>query len=118
MISPSKSLPPMIHYQPYGEQHPYEPLPCERFPSEPIAGNPLTIGIEIGHIPTVDVIWCIWQVEGDPKLYRMETEKRVSNETTYQWQAHLPAITSDEVIHYRLFVSCMGQQVESFVCFL
>lgn len=34
-----------IIHRPYGQEHPYEQLPEERFPREPLAGQPFKIGI-------------------------------------------------------------------------
>ena len=34
----------MLHY-PFGQEHPYEQLPEERFPRQPLAGEPFTVGI-------------------------------------------------------------------------
>jgi len=34
-----------IIHTPYGQEHPYEQLPEERFPRQPLAGEPFTVGI-------------------------------------------------------------------------
>jgi alpha-glucosidase (family GH31 glycosyl hydrolase) len=47
-----------IVHTPKGQEHPYEQLPEERFPREPLAGQPFKIGIAIrppGQVRTVDV---------------------------------------------------------------
>ncbi|MDD5371303.1 MAG: glycoside hydrolase family 31 protein [Anaerolineaceae bacterium] len=104
---------PTLHHQPYGEQHPYEPLPCERFPRDPSAGDPVMLGVETGHIPTVDTVWCTWQAEGHPLVHRTEGVKCVDNETADLWRVQLPAFTGGDVIRYRLFARSAERQVES-----
>lgn len=113
MLTPSDSLSPTLHHQPYGEQHPYDSLPCERFPREPSAGDPVTLGIETGHNPTVNTVRCIWQVEGYSIVNRAEAMKCITGETTNLWQVHLPAFNGGEVVHYRLFARSEEHQVES-----
>jgi alpha-glucosidase (family GH31 glycosyl hydrolase) len=47
-----------IVHTPKGQEHPYEQLPEERFPRDPLAGQPFTIGIAIrppGQVRTVSV---------------------------------------------------------------
>ena len=113
MITPSVSPSLTLHHQPYGEQHPYDPLPCERFPRDPSAGEPVMLGVETGHIPTADTVWCIWQVEGNPMVNRTEAVNHSAGETTDLWQVHLPAFNGGEVVQYRLFARSAETQVES-----
>ncbi|TRZ53031.1 glycoside hydrolase family 31 protein [bacterium] len=102
-----------LHHQPYGEQHPYDPLPCERFPRDPSAGQPVTLGVETGHIPTADTVWCTWQVEGNPMVNRTDAGNHTAGETTDLWQVHLPAFSGGEVVHYRMFARGGENLVES-----
>ncbi len=102
-----------LRHQPYGEQHPYEPLPYERFPRDPSAGEPVTLGVETSHIPTADAVWCVWQVEGDPMVNRTEAVNRANGDINDLWQVNLPAFGGGEVVRYRLLSRGAGQQVES-----
>lgn len=113
MTASSDSLSFILHHQPYGEQHPYEPLPCERSPRDPSAGEPVTLGVETGHNPAADAVWCIWQVEGNPMVNQADAVSRTHGETYDLWQIHLPAFNGGEIVHYRLFSRNAGQQVES-----
>ncbi len=79
-------------HQPYGEHHPYIPLATERMPRDPIAGDLITLGVETSHKPAVDLVWCIWQIEGDPTENRTEATKIVNGESADQWQVNLPAL--------------------------
>jgi alpha-D-xyloside xylohydrolase len=108
-IPPSLTL----RHEPYGERHPYDPLPYERFPRDPSAGEPVTLGIETGHVPAADSVWCVWQVEGTPKDNLAEAVDRVVGETADLWQIHLPAFNGGETVHYHIFALGGGVQIES-----
>ena len=113
MIILSDSLTPTIHHQPYGELHPYNPLPCERFPRDPSAGEAVTLGVETGRIPSADAVWCIWQVDGNSGSNRAEAVKQAVGETADHWHVQLPAFNGGEEVHYHLFARSGHQQVES-----
>jgi len=113
MIIPSVSASLTLHHQPYGEQHPYDPLPCERFPRDPSAGEAVTLGVETGRIPSANAVWCIWQVEGNPKSNRAEAVEHSVGETAGHWQVYLPAFNSGDVVHYRFFAQSEQQLAES-----
>ncbi len=109
--SPSQSL--NLRHQPYGERHPYIPLPFERSPRDPVAGEPVLLNIETGLTPPAKEVWCAWWVDGNPVENRLQASRRTGSETADQWQVVLPAFTGYEVVHYRLFARSDGQQVES-----
>jgi alpha-glucosidase (family GH31 glycosyl hydrolase) len=92
-----------IHHQPYGEQHPYDFLPTERFPRNPCAGEPVLLGVETNSYPEADSVWCLWQVEGNSDENRTEAVKVNSTESTHLWQINLPAFNGNEFVHYRFF---------------
>jgi len=73
----------------------------------------VTLGIETGHIPTADTVWCVWQVEGNPKPNRAEAVKIAVGKTADHWQVQLPAFNGGEVVYYRLFAQSEEQQAES-----
>jgi alpha-glucosidase (family GH31 glycosyl hydrolase) len=110
MPSPSSLT---LRHQPYGEQRPYDPLPYERFPRDPSAGEPVTLGIETGRLPAAESVWCIWHEGANPNLHRAEAVDHVVGETSDLWQIQLPAFNGGEVIHYRLFGSSGESQFES-----
>ena len=103
----------ILKHQPYGEQHPYLPLATERFPRDPAAGEFVTLGVETGHRPSADAVWCVWQIEGNSSANRTEAVKIADGETTDMWQVHLPAFKSNEIVHYRLFSRSADQQTKS-----
>jgi alpha-glucosidase (family GH31 glycosyl hydrolase) len=102
-----------LKHQPYGEHHPYLPLPYERFPRDPSEGELVTLGIETGHNPSAESVWCIWQIDGNSTENRTDAVKISTGETSDLWQVHLPAFNGYEIVHYRLFARNAEQQVES-----
>jgi len=113
MTKPDESSGITILHQPYGEQHPYIPLATERSPRDPSAGDLVTLGVETGHNPSADSVWCIWQIEGEPGENRTEAVKIASSDSADQWQVHLPAFNSNEIVHYYFFASSAAQQVKT-----
>jgi alpha-glucosidase (family GH31 glycosyl hydrolase) len=102
-----------LRHEPYGEMHPYIPLPYERSPRDPIAGQPVEINIETGHNPSAKEVWCVWQVDGDPLEHKTEAVSSGGTETVDHWKVELPPFKRFEVVRYRLFACSDGQPVES-----
>ena len=113
MISPSGSRFLTLRHQPYGEQHPYDPQPYERFPRDPSSGEPVTLGVETNHFPKAEKVWCVWQVDGNPMVNQTDAANHTIGETTDLWQVHLPAFNGGEVVRYRLIGQNEKQQIES-----
>ncbi len=103
----------ILRHQPYGERHPYIPLPCEKFPRDPSGGQAVLLNMETGHTPAAEKVWCAWQVEGHPAENVTQASRRSTGESFDQWQVELPAFTGGDVVHYRLFAAGDGQQLES-----
>lgn len=53
----------LIH-NPFGQQHPYEQLPEERFPRKPLAGETFTVGIVTRPVGAVQQVWVCSQLNG------------------------------------------------------
>ena len=103
MTSTSGSQSLILCHEPYGEMHPYIPLPYERFPRDPIAGEPVELNIETGHTPSANRVWCIWRVDGDAEEHKTEAGSPTVAETVDHWKVELPPFKRFEVVHYRLF---------------
>jgi len=97
-----------IIHTPYGLEHPYEQLPEERFPRQPLAGEPFTIGIVTrppGSVQNLRVHYCaadalevVIQAEQDRKWQQKQEEgvgaeflDRIIRIEQDVWQAHLVA---------------------------
>jgi len=102
-----------LRHQPYGESHPYIPLPFERTPRDPAAGEPVLINVETGGTPPASKVRCVWRVEGNSVENRTEARKQTGDGTVDLWQVKLPAFKGFEVVHYRLYASTDGQEIAS-----
>lgn len=113
MIAVPESSRLTLRHEPYGEQHPYEPLPYERAPRDPYIGQPVILGVETGHDPAADAVWCIWQEAGGSPAQRVEGIRVQIGENADYWQVALPALPRCEKVTYRLFASNGVEQVAS-----
>jgi alpha-glucosidase (family GH31 glycosyl hydrolase) len=106
-----------IVHTPKGQEHPYEQLPEERFPREPLAGEPFTIGIAIrppGQVRSVNVHTRLDKTAGptiparpvpdwQPKLEvgtGAEFLERIVKIEQDIWQAQLTAPQRDHTLTY------------------
>jgi alpha-D-xyloside xylohydrolase len=110
LTGPSDPVASLFHHEPLGEQHPYEPLPWERVPREPSAGQPVTLGVETFLDPPAISVWCAWQVDNRPELRRAEAERQA---TANLWQVRLPAFSGGETVRYHFFARHGSELVES-----
>jgi len=113
MIPSITPISPMLMHQPYGEQHPYIPLPYERSPRDPIAGEPVTLGVETGHDPAADSVWCLWRLAVDPVFHRVEALDCTKGETSDTWKIQLPAFNSGDIVSYRIFSTSKGADAQT-----
>ena len=102
-----------LRHEPYGEQHPYEPLPFERSPRDPSAGEEVKLGILTSRQPAAAQVCCVWKIDGDPATYKKEAQKIASNEESDTWQVQLPAFKSGSKVSYRLYAKNEKDSVES-----
>lgn len=103
----------ILRHQPYGELHPYLPLPHERSPRDPANGEPVTINIETGHNPSADSVWCTWNSERKLSKNRVNAELLSRGQDFDHWQIHLPAFAGGELVRYTLFAKGETQKVSS-----
>lgn len=67
-----------IVHTPYGQEHPYEQLPEERFPRNPLAGQPFTVGIAVRPPGALDEVTVCYQAGDDAAVQRIAA-KRLEN---------------------------------------
>lgn len=110
------ALPPMIH-KPFGSEHPYEQEPIERVPRHPLAGQPVTVGVQVA--PSIQQLRVEWSLNGEPQpvVSARKLADRGGDERNPQysglWQAELPAQPIGTNVLYT-FVDEHGNQSESF----
>lgn len=108
-----------VIHTPFGQEHPYEQLPEERFPRQPLAGESFTIGIVTrppGEVKQVRVLSCLdgvaqppieavhlpnWQQEQEMGVGAEFLERLVRIEQDV-WQARLTAPPQGSTLTYTL----------------
>lgn len=119
---------PILH-NPSGQEHPYEQLPEERFPRQPLAGEPFTIGIvtrppgEIERVtvhqqidgidqpPAEAVLMRDWQAQQEEGVGAEFLERIIRIEQDV-WQAQLVAPPAGQTLTY--WMEANGERSESF----
>ncbi|MEZ4517360.1 MAG: hypothetical protein R3C44_11195 [Chloroflexota bacterium] len=85
----------MIRHEPLGIEHPYDPLPWERFPRYPVADEPVLLGAVTEGAP--DVVWA--EVQTDNNASPITVQGVVDGE---RWLVTLPGFAAGQRVRYRL----------------
>lgn len=101
----------LLRHDPYGEMHPYIPLPFERSPRDPFSGTPVVLNIETESSLAIESMWCEWNETGNLKLHRVDAEKTSTDETFVHWQTVLPVFKGGKEIHYHF---CARNKAQTF----
>ena len=102
-----------INHCPYGEQHPYIPLACERLPHDPSTGEIIQLGVETTPVAAAKKVWCEWWLAGQSITQQVTAAKLPSTATTDPWAIMLPSFNGGETISYRIFAQTGDEQVVS-----
>lgn len=92
-----------LRHDPYGELHPYIPLPYERSPRYPSSGTPVELNIETASSSKIDSLWCEWNEKEKSESYHVEAAITSTDEELVHWQAVLPAFKGGEEITYHFY---------------
>ena len=103
----------VLRHEPYGELHPYIPLPYERQPRDPANGQPVTLNVETEHNPSAKTVWCVWKIDQEPTEHRENARQISTNEEFDHWQIQLPAFEGGRKVNYRLFAENEDEEIES-----
>jgi alpha-glucosidase (family GH31 glycosyl hydrolase) len=101
-----------IIHQPYGLEHPYEQLPSERAPRDPVAGELVTLGAITCPQSAFQSVWAEWKHEGDSAFTRSEAKWVNNNGEQDFWKMNLPAFEAGSRVTYR--ISGLAQEREWF----
>jgi alpha-glucosidase (family GH31 glycosyl hydrolase) len=106
MTSP---IPNILHI-PYGEDHPYEQSPYERFPRDPLANEPVTLGVQTKPARTIEEIWARWKnyttAREDVSFgSRIRTEQEMDI-----WSIPIQSFTEGDRIEYRIYGKSGSQE--------
>jgi alpha-glucosidase (family GH31 glycosyl hydrolase) len=102
-----------ILHQPYGEQHPYIPLNCERSPRDPASGEVVTLQAETETKASVERVTCRWQVSGKDEAAIVDATKVNTSNGKDVWQVNLPAFQGGEQVTYSFHAENGNQKVKS-----
>ncbi len=89
-------------HEPYGLEHPYEQAPTERFPRDPIAGQPVALGVATWPPGAAQAVWATWALDGGAGEERAEGGWVRDDEERSYWQVLLPAFRREQRVTYRL----------------
>ncbi|MEW6232064.1 MAG: TIM-barrel domain-containing protein [Chloroflexota bacterium] len=100
-------------HNPYGLEHPYEQAPTERFPRDPVAGQPVALGVATWPPAAAEAVWASWVLEGMDEEEQVEGQWARDDEERSYWQVQLPAFRQGQRVAYRLHARQGGRQLSS-----
>lgn len=100
-------------HDPYGLEHPYEQAPTERFPRDPMAGQPVALGVATWPPGAAETVWANWTVEGLDEGGEAEGRWVRDDEERSYWRVQLPAFRRGQRVAYRLHARQGDQQLSS-----
>ena len=89
-------------HNPYGLEHPYEQQPTERFPRDPMAGEPVTLGAATWPAGAAELVWATWRREGSLGEGWAEGRWQRDAQGRSYWRVKLPPFGYRERVTYRL----------------
>lgn len=102
-----------LYHRPYGRHHPYEQEPEERFPREPIAGEPVKLGVKTNPGSTTESVWAVWRVAGSTVDHRIPGRLAEKADEYNLWQVELGSFESGSKISYCLFAKGANLQEQT-----
>ena len=103
-------LPEIIH-QPYGLEHPYQQLPSERTPRDPLAGESVTLGAITRPQSAFQSVWAEWKRNADSAFTRSEARWIENGSEQDCWQMELPIFQPGDWVTYRISGYCRENEV-------
>lgn len=102
-----------LFHDPYGLEHPYEPAPTERFPRDPVADQPVELGVETRPAGAAESVGADWSADGPGEKGRTDgVWVRDDDERSY-WRVPLPAFRHGQRVTYRLHARQGDQHLSS-----
>lgn len=94
------SSPIMITHIPHGIEHPYEASPVERQPRIPVAGEPITLGVQTTPAGAIVALSTLVRIN-DRQEERIAAHIVSDEAMGTNWCAHLPALQAGDQVSYR-----------------
>jgi alpha-glucosidase (family GH31 glycosyl hydrolase) len=92
-----------LTHRPFGRHHPYEQEPEERFPREPIAGEPVKLGVKTSAGSAIESVWAVWRIAGSTVDHRVAGRLVEKADEFNLWHVDLEPFESGSRISYCLF---------------
>lgn len=102
-----------LTHTPYGLEHPYKQQPSERFPRNPMAGQPVTLGVATWPPAAAETVWAEWTVSGTQESGHAPGDWHRDGDEQSFWRVSLPAFTRGQEVTYRLHARQGRQQITS-----
>ncbi len=121
-----------LSHRPHGIKHPYHQDADERFPRQPLAGSPVSLGVRTWPPGACQRVWASWKDEGDSIEHASEGQltepSREAVETMLfatsvvrqgwappgdTWRVELPPFIAGQRITYRLHAASAAEQISS-----
>ncbi len=100
-----------IRHTPRGVEHPYDPSPVERQPRDPIAGQPVNLGVETSPPDAAQAVTVVWRINDGPEQRAPAAHER-DTDGAAQWRAVLPPMAEGDRVAYHFVASPGGLSTE------
>ncbi len=103
----------VIVHKPYGKHHPFDQEPEERFPREPLAGSPVTLGVKTLASEKIDALWAEWISDVSNQPHRAEGICAERGSGHDLWRIELPAFQPRERVRYTIHARNADRQAQT-----
>lgn len=103
----------ILCHRPFGRHHPYEQEPEERFPREPIAGEPVKLGVKINAGSAIESVWAVWHIDGSTVDHRVPGKLTQKAAEFDLWHIELAPFESGSRISYSIFAKGANLQEQT-----
>lgn len=106
---------PAIHHVPYGIEHPYEVSPVERQPRQPIAGEPLGLGVQTTPAGLVTALHAVVTINDGADQW-IAADMVATDDNATSWRATLPPLQAGDRLRYHFQAEPGAVRTESYQC--
>jgi len=102
-------------HAPDGLGHPYEQEPTERFPRDPIVGQPISLGAATWPAGAAESVWATWRREDSTgeEVARGRCTEECDDENRSLWSVELPPLDRRERVVYKLHARQGDQEIST-----
>ena len=111
-MTDSKTLLSLTH-EPFGRNNPYKQDAMERFPRDPTAGQPVTLGIVTRPAGAAEAVWVDLLVEGTGSRFQLPAVMTEDTDEQTLWRVLLPSFNAGDQVSYSLNARQGERQLKS-----